>query len=34
MSGLQRWAASLAIVLLAHAVLIGTLWWWASRTPP
>jgi protein TonB len=34
MIGLQRWATSLAIVLLAHAVLIGTLWWWASRTPP
>ncbi len=34
MSGLQRWATSLAIVLLAHAVLIATAWWWASRTPP
>ncbi|WP_340570768.1 energy transducer TonB [Stenotrophomonas sp. G106K1] len=34
MSGLQRWATSLAIVLLAHAVLIAALWWWASRMPP
>lgn len=33
MSALQRWATSLAIVLLAHALLIGAAWWWASRVP-
>lgn len=33
MKGLRRWATSLAIVLLVHALLIGTACWWAARTP-
>lgn len=33
MSGLQRWATSLVIVLLAHALLIAAAWWWAVRAP-
>ncbi|WP_343652560.1 energy transducer TonB [Stenotrophomonas sp.] len=31
MSGLLRWATSLAIVLLVHALLIGVACWWAAR---
>jgi len=31
MKGLRRWATSLAIVLLVHALLIGTACWWAAR---
>ncbi len=33
MSGLRRWATSLAIVLLVHALLIGAACWWATRAP-
>ena len=33
MSGLRRWATSLAIVLLVHALLIGAACWWAARAP-
>lgn len=33
MKGLRRWATSLAIVLLVHALLIGTACWWAARAP-
>ncbi|HDX0913498.1 TPA: energy transducer TonB, partial [Stenotrophomonas maltophilia] len=33
MSGLRRWATSLAIVLLVHALLIGVACWWATRAP-
>ncbi|HCT25768.1 MAG TPA: energy transducer TonB, partial [Stenotrophomonas sp.] len=33
MSGLRRWATSLAIVLLVHALLIGAAYWWGSRAP-
>ncbi|HFK2922501.1 TPA: TonB family protein [Stenotrophomonas maltophilia] len=33
MRGLRRWATSLAIVLLVHALLIGAACWWATRAP-
>ncbi|EMT5437825.1 energy transducer TonB [Stenotrophomonas maltophilia] len=33
MSGLRRWATSLAIVLLVHALLIGVACWWAACAP-
>ena len=33
MSGLRRWATSLAIVLLVHALLIGAACWWVARAP-
>ncbi|HIE5095364.1 TPA: energy transducer TonB [Stenotrophomonas maltophilia] len=33
MKGLQRWATSLAIVLLVHAALIGVACWWAAQAP-
>ena len=33
MSGLRRWATSLAIVLLVHALLIGAACWWAAPAP-
>ncbi|UXB39564.1 energy transducer TonB [Stenotrophomonas maltophilia] len=33
MSGLRRWATSLAIVLLVHALLIGVACWRAMRSP-
>ncbi|MDI9273365.1 energy transducer TonB [Stenotrophomonas sp. PFBMAA-4] len=34
MSTLRRWATSLAIVLLAHAVLASIVWWWHARAAP
>ncbi|WP_313178849.1 energy transducer TonB [Stenotrophomonas sp.] len=34
MNTLRRWATSLAIVLLVHAVLIGGVWWWQGRAAP
>ncbi len=33
MSGLRRWATSLAIVLLVHALLVSVACWWAARAP-
>lgn len=34
MNTLRRWATSLAIVLLAHAVLVCAVWWWNVRAAP
>ncbi|AWH54615.1 energy transducer TonB [Stenotrophomonas sp. ESTM1D_MKCIP4_1] len=34
MNTLRRWATSLAIVLLAHALLITAVWWWHARAVP
>ncbi|MGE6331880.1 TonB family protein [Stenotrophomonas sp. NPDC077659] len=34
MSTLRRWATSLAIVLLAHALLVCVVWWWHARAAP
>lgn len=33
MTGLQRWATSLVLVLLAHALLVGAAMWWTARAP-